>query len=81
MDNLPILKAKVVKVKLSQMTINRAPRPAHSLNLAPSDLFLFGHLKNRRLGLEFDPPDELFDWTNTEFQNMTRKILEKVVES
>jgi hypothetical protein len=64
MDNSPMHKAKVVKAKLSQMPIHLAPHPPYSPHLASSDFFLFGYLKEKSLGLEFESPEALLAWIN-----------------
>jgi transposase len=58
MDNLPIHKSKVTRAKLSQMPVRLAPHPPYSPDLTPSDFFLFGYLKTKMLGLEFDSPTQ-----------------------
>jgi hypothetical protein len=58
MDNSPVHKAKASHAKLSQMPVHLAPHPPYSPDLAPSDFFLFGYLKTKLVGLEFDSADE-----------------------
>jgi hypothetical protein len=36
-----------------------APHPPYSPNLAPSEFYLFGHVKRRLAGLSFDDADQL----------------------
>jgi hypothetical protein len=59
MDNSPIHKAKVTRTKLSQMPVHLAPYLPYSPDLAPLDFFLFGFLKGKMQGLEFDSPEAL----------------------
>jgi hypothetical protein len=59
MDNSPIHKGKVTRAKLSQMTVYLAPHPPYSPDLAPLEFFLFGYLKRKMQGLEFDSPEAL----------------------
>jgi transposase len=80
MDNSPIHKARVVKAKLAQMPVYLAPHPPYSPDIAPSDFFLFGYLKEKMLGLEFDSPEALLDWIRTEFERISRQVLEEVFE-
>jgi hypothetical protein len=79
-DNSPIHKAKVAKAKLSQIRIHLAPHPPYSSNLAPSGFCLFGYLKEKILGLEFESPEASLAWINAEFERMPRQTLEEVVE-
>jgi hypothetical protein len=41
------------------MLVHLAPHPLYSPYLAPLDLFLFGYLKEKTLGLEFDSAEDL----------------------
>jgi hypothetical protein len=71
-------KARVAMVKLSQMPIHLAPHLPDSPDFAPSDFLLFGYLKERILGLEFESPEALLVWINAEFERMPRGTLEEV---
>jgi hypothetical protein len=53
-----------------------APHPPSSHDLAPSDFFLFGYVKERRTGMVFPSYEELLDAvgevvTNTESETLT----------
>jgi transposase len=80
LDNSSIHKARVAKPKLSQMPIHSAPHPPYSPDLAPSDFFLFGYLKEKILGLEFESPEASLASINAEFERIRRQTLEEVVE-
>jgi hypothetical protein len=49
--------------------------------LTPSDFFLFGHLKEKILGIDFESPQELIYWIQLTFEAIPRHVLDKVVES
>jgi hypothetical protein len=80
LDNSPIHTAKVAKAKLSQMPVHFAPHPPYSPDLAPSDFFLFGYLKEKIFGLEFESPEALLAWINAEFERIPTETLEEVFE-
>jgi transposase len=80
MDNSPIHKAKATKAKLAQMPVHLAPHPPYSPDLAPSDFFLFGYLKGKMQGLEFDSPEALLAWIRAEMATIRPDALEAVFE-
>jgi hypothetical protein len=55
--------------------------PPYSSDLAPSDCFLFESLKEKMLGLEFDPAEDLLHWIRAEFRRIPLVVLENVFES
>jgi hypothetical protein len=62
MDDSPIDKSKVMRVKLSQMLVHLALHHLYSPDLTPSDVFIFGYLKEKMLRLELDSAEDLFHW-------------------
>jgi hypothetical protein len=59
MDNSLIHKSKSVIAKISSMSLQLAPHPSYSPDLAPSDFFPSGHLKSQMIRREFDSPEDL----------------------
>jgi transposase len=53
--------AKRVKQYLEDNNLKSAPYPPYSPDLAPSDFFLFGHMKRLLQGTEFHTAEELLD--------------------
>ena len=49
----------MTKHHLGQIGLSQMPHPAYSPDLAPSDFYLFGRLKNNLLGKEFRTESEL----------------------
>jgi histone-lysine N-methyltransferase SETMAR len=49
MDNSPIHKSTITRVKVSQIPVHLAPHPPYSPDLAPSAFFLFGSLKTKMI--------------------------------
>jgi hypothetical protein len=80
-DNSPIRKSEVVREKLSQMHVHLAPHSHYAPDLAPLDFFLFGYLKEKMLGLEFDSAKDLLHWIRVEFRRIPLAVLENVFES
>jgi transposase len=80
MDNSPIHKSKSVVDALSNLGIQRAPHPPYSPDLAPSDFFLFGHLKEQMGGRESDSPEDVLEWVREVFHRIRRDTIEKVFE-
>jgi hypothetical protein len=62
------------------MLIHLARHPPYSPDLAQSDFFLFGYLKEKILGIEFESSEALFGWINPEFERIPRETLEEVFE-
>jgi hypothetical protein len=58
-DNAKPCTAKVSMDFMDANRMMRAPHPAYSLDLAPSDFFLFGDVKRQLSGCCFDHADEL----------------------
>jgi hypothetical protein len=58
-DNAPVHNSDLSKKYLSENGIIRVPHPPYSPDIAPSDFYLFGCLKERLLGKEFADEIEL----------------------
>jgi hypothetical protein len=48
-----------VTEKMASLRLVLEPYPPYSPDLTPSDFFLFGHLKEKILGIDFESPQEL----------------------
>ena len=79
-DNAPIHTAEIVKEKMSELSLTLLPHPAYSPDLAPSDFFLFGYLKNRAKGIDFACEDDVIEWVRDEFQRIPKGTLHRVFE-
>jgi transposase len=80
MDNPPIHIPESVQAKISGMPVQLAPHPPYSPDLAPSDFFVFGHLKSMMAGREFDSPQNLIAWIKATFERISRSLIERVFE-
>ena len=58
-DNAPVHKSTVVTAKIQELRIELLPHPPYSPDLAPSDYFLFGNLKQHLSGTRFSSDEEL----------------------
>ena len=58
-DNAGPHTAKKVRDYLTENDIIRAPQTAYSPDIAPSDFYLFGHIKSELQGCSFSSMDEL----------------------
>jgi hypothetical protein len=61
LDHCRVHFSRVIEQFIAQNHISRVPQPVYNLDLAPSDFWLFGHLKNSLTGRMFDDPGELLD--------------------
>lgn len=75
MDNA---KPHIVPQKLKELGIIRLEHPPYSPDIAPSDFFLFGYLKNMLQGYEFDDEKQLYDKVNELLYSIPKTTLENV---
>lgn len=59
-------------------SMKRAPHPAYSPDIAASDFYLFGYLKNELEGEEFETADQLFDAIQKILSEISHDTLNKV---
>jgi transposase len=81
MDNSPIHKSRAVTEKIVSLRLTLAPNRPYSSDLTLSDFFLFGYLKEKIIGIDFESPQALIDWIQLTFETIPRHILDKVFES
>ena len=67
MDNATAHTAIEVKKFLKRTGINIAPHPPYSPDLAPSDFYLFGRLKDKLGFTEFTSINEIKNWIRDQF--------------
>lgn len=77
-DNARAHKAKCVDDFLAQKKFTIPVNPAYSPDLAPSDFYLFGKLKNKFKGVIFESPDELESSIRYEFERIPKSELMSV---
>ncbi|OHS93101.1 histone-lysine N-methyltransferase SETMAR-like protein [Tritrichomonas foetus] len=58
-DNAKPHVAKIVKKYINENSLESVPHPAYSPDLAPSDFFLFGTIKEKVKGIVFESPSHL----------------------
>jgi hypothetical protein len=80
MDNSPIDKLKAAIQKIAPMRVKVAPDPPYSPDLALSDFFLFGYIKQMIGDQEFASPDDLFEAITEEFDRLSRSVFESMFD-
>ena len=80
-DNCPSHKAKCVSEYLAQKKFSIAPHPAYSPGLSPSDFYLFGKLKEKLEGIQFDNEDDIEQAIIKEFEKISSEELKTVFNS
>jgi histone-lysine N-methyltransferase SETMAR len=81
MDNSRVHKSRAVTEKVASLRLALALHPPYSLDLAPSDFFLFGYLKEKMVGIDFGSPRELIDEIQSTFEAIPRHILDEAFKS
>ena len=80
-DNSRVHRSNEVKNFMQQNHLKNAPQPPYSPDLAPSDFYLFGYLKQKLKEIEFSSVDELKQWIIDEFSRIEyTKLLEVFFE-
>lgn len=75
MDNARVHTAAIVQRFIEENGFVCAPHPPYSPDLAPSDFYLFGALKERIRGIEFEDSDEIVRWIIDEFEQIPTREL------
>ena len=70
----------LIDKKFEENGIIRLPHPPYSPDLAPSDFFLFGYLKKKLEGQNFDNDDDLKKETVKILSNIEKETLKKVFD-
>ena len=65
---------------MKELGFKRAPHPPYSPDIAPSDFFLFGYVKEQLKGKSFRDGDELFQMISTIINSISEKTRKKVFE-
>jgi hypothetical protein len=79
-DNSRIHKSKAATRKITSMRVTIALHPAYSPDLAPSDFFLFGYIKQKIVGQEFLSVGDLLEAIREAFDRLSRSVLESVFD-
>jgi hypothetical protein len=77
-DNARPHSAKVVSDFCEENEITVTPHPPYSPDLAPSDFYLFGFLKDRLNGGVYDEPDELLAGIAALLEDIEHTTLERI---
>ena len=79
-DNAPCHRSKVVKNYMALKKFSRAPHPPFSPDLAPSDFYLLGKVKNKTQGVHFKDEEELLLTIQSEFEKIPQDELFRVFD-
>jgi histone-lysine N-methyltransferase SETMAR len=80
-ENSPIHMSTVIRAKLSQMPVHPVVHPPYSPGLAPSDCFLFGYLKTKMPGPEFDSPELYLTGSRPSVREYSAKFLREFLRT
>ena len=61
LDNCRVHNSKVTQTEIENFGFKRAPHPPYSPDLAPSDFYLFGYVKEKLKGHSFKDRESLFE--------------------
>lgn len=75
-DNARPHTARKVTQFMEEHHMKKAPQPAYSPDIAPSDFFLFGYLKNKLQGEHFDSVDSLYESVIEIFNEIPKTTLQ-----
>ena len=79
-DNARPHTAKKVSEFIDSAGLRNAPHPPYSPDLAPSDFYLFGYLKNKMKGESFPSADDLLQRVLQILNNISTDTLKKVFD-
>jgi transposase len=79
-DNARPHTAEKCRIFCEENGLRLVTHPPYSPDLAPSDFFLFGHVKNRLQGRVFESQDDLVAAITEELQNIELETLHRVFE-
>jgi transposase len=81
LDNARPHNSKESTQVLQDTKARRASHPPYSPDLAPSDFFLFGALKEKLAGSSFSGPDDLISAIHQKFGEFTKDTLLRVYKN
>lgn len=80
LDNASVHNSAYTQNELDQTIFKRTPHPPYSPDLAPSDFFLFGYIKNKLKGHSYNDLIELYEAIIEILSKIPHKTLIKVFE-
>jgi hypothetical protein len=81
MDNSRIDKSRAVTEKGASLRLALTSHSTYSLDLAPSDFFLFGYMKEKMIGFDFGSCRDLIDRIQSISEAIPRHVLDEVFKS
>ena len=77
-DNARPHTARKVTQFLDEHHMKKAPQPPYSPDIAPCDFYLFGYIKDKLKGLNFDSVESLLEKVNEILEEISPNVLKKV---
>jgi hypothetical protein len=79
-DNAPNPTAKMIIATISKLEMNQMPHPTYSPDIAPSDFFLFGYLKDKLHRCSYDSALALFSAITDLTENLQKSLLHGIFD-
>ena len=80
LDNCRVHNSQYSQTEIKELGFKRAPHPPYSPDIAPSDFFLFGYVKEQLKGKSFRDGDKLFQMISKIINSVSEKTRKKVFE-
>jgi hypothetical protein len=80
LGNAPVHNAKRSRQENARTKASRVVHPAYSPDIAPSDFFLFGHLKGEMTGFTWNSPADILSEIRRIFQEIPKESLVAVYD-
>ena len=77
-DNAKVHTSRKVQEYMESHNMKKAAQPPYSPDIAPSDFYLFGYLKEVLQGARFESPEELYSAINEILSEISPEILTSV---
>jgi len=81
LDNCRVHNSRVSMERMKQIKFERTPHPPYSPDIAPSDFFLFGYVKEKLKGQKFIARDELYEAVHSILSGISEDLILRVFES
>ena len=75
LDNAPAHNARISQQAINDLRATRVPQPPYSPDIAPSDFFLFGHIKNEILGMDVTSETQLLETITRSIEKIPKAVL------
>ena len=80
LDNCKVHNSKYTQLEIEKSVFKRAPHPPYSPDIAPSDFFLFGYVKDKLEGQSFTEREALYEAISNIIQEIPFEMKRKVFD-